>query len=95
MSAKKPTANQRAARATVANGKLRCPNCGRGAALSARYELVDGIGRRVGSARECRYCGHEVGVRHGESFGRPARDLAARRTDAHPPETANDGSADA
>lgn len=70
MSAKVPTANQRAALASLAD-KLKCPRCLRRHALSSRYELrgPDGV-KRIGSARQCRYCGHVVGIRDGEPFGR-------------------------
>ena len=63
------TANQRAARFANAE-KRKCPRCLRKAALSTKYELQDDFGRRIGLARECNYCGHEVGVRNGEPFGR-------------------------
>jgi hypothetical protein len=64
------TANQRDAKVRTAE-KRKCPRCLRKAALSSRYELRNDIGtRRIGSARECNYCGHEVGIRHGEPFGR-------------------------
>lgn len=42
-----------------------CPRCLRKAALSAPV-IYEGIGR----ARRCNYCGHEVGVMYGKSFGR-------------------------
>jgi len=59
--------------------RRRCPSCGRGAALSERFEVWGGdlpdepeptVPKRIGSARKCRYCGHLVGIRNGESFGR-------------------------
>ena len=42
----------------------RCPRCLRQAALSAPV-IWEGIGR----ARKCQYCGHEVGITYGETFG--------------------------
>lgn len=64
------TANQRDAKRRTAE-KRRCPRCQRRAALSTRYELRNAADtRRVGSARECNYCGHEVGIRDGVPFGR-------------------------
>lgn len=42
----------------------RCPRCLRHAALSAPV-VWPGIGR----ARKCNYCGHEVGITYGETFG--------------------------
>lgn len=43
--------------------RRQCPACGRKAALSARIDHPDGWARR------CQYCGHEVGVTSGQSFG--------------------------
>jgi hypothetical protein len=73
MSATKPTANQAFARTTVAK-RLTCPKCVRQNALSGHYELVAESGvlagvRVEGSARECRYCGHVVGIRNHVPFG--------------------------
>lgn len=74
MRTKSITANQREARKTVAK-RLTCPSCERKNALSSRYELVAESGplagvRVEGSARECRYCGHVVGIRNHVPFGR-------------------------
>jgi hypothetical protein len=51
--------------ATRSAQSRKCPRCLRLAALSAPV-VWPGIGR----ARKCNYCGHEVGIIHGESFGR-------------------------
>ena len=74
MKTKSITANQREARKTIAR-KLTCPKCQRQNALGGRYELTAETGvlagvRVEGHARECRYCGHVVGVRNHEPFGR-------------------------
>lgn len=72
------TINQLAAKQRVADSR-KCPSCGRRSALSSRYELRDDLGiRRIGSARQCNYCGHETGVRNGEVFG-TARTLSDER----------------
>jgi len=42
----------------------KCPRCLRLAALSERVRWDNGFGRR------CLYCGHEVGIVDGQSFGR-------------------------
>jgi transcription elongation factor Elf1 len=42
----------------------KCPRCQRKAALSSPV-VWPGIGR----ARKCNYCGHEVGILYGETFG--------------------------
>ena len=43
---------------------LRCPRCERQNALSAQIRMDDGW-----KARECRYCGHAVGIIDGKTFG--------------------------
>ena len=50
--------------ATASAARRKCPRCLRKAALSAKVEHPDGFARR------CQYCGHEVGISFGESFGR-------------------------
>jgi hypothetical protein len=42
----------------------RCPKCQRKAALGERVRWEG-----VGSARKCRYCGHECGTTYGKPFG--------------------------
>ncbi len=49
---------------TAVAKRLACPRCLRKAALSEKVEHPDGWARR------CRYCGHEVGMTFGASFGR-------------------------
>jgi hypothetical protein len=39
-------------------------------ALGASVPLQDRDGPYVGFVRACRYCGHEVGIANGQSFGR-------------------------
>jgi hypothetical protein len=50
--------------ATASARSRRCPRCLRKAALSEPV-IWEGQGR----ARRCHYCGHEVGVIYGETFG--------------------------
>lgn len=50
--------------ATRSAESRKCPKCQRKAALSAPH-IMEGVGR----ARRCNYCGHEVGIIYGESFG--------------------------
>jgi hypothetical protein len=50
--------------ATASARSRRCPRCERKAALSEAV-VWEGEGR----ARKCRYCGHEVGVVYGKTFG--------------------------
>lgn len=65
------TANQREAKLRVAESR-RCFHCGRKSAMSSRYELRDDLDiRRIGSARQCNYCGAIYGVRNGEVFREP------------------------
>jgi Zn ribbon nucleic-acid-binding protein len=48
-----------------------CPACKRRNALSARHDLWNpDRGEVVGHVRECRWCGHEVGMQDGIPFGR-------------------------
>jgi hypothetical protein len=59
------------ARKAAANRNKRiCPRCLRGQGLGSRIPLQGRCEPYVGSVRVCRYCGHEVGVANGESFGR-------------------------
>lgn len=70
MSKKPITKSQLEARRRSAKART-CPACGRQAALSTRYILRDDLDiRTIGQARTCLYCGHEVGIRNGEGFGR-------------------------
>jgi hypothetical protein len=49
----------------IKNARTRkCPRCLRLAALSTPV-VWPGVGR----ARKCNYCGHEVGIIYGETFG--------------------------
>ncbi len=63
--------------ATASARRLRCPACERKAALGAKAEWPDGW------ARKCRYCGHEVGMTLGESFGRDEQSIARTRAKTH------------
>lgn len=64
------TSAQRDAKQRVAD-RRRCPACARRNALSTPYELRNPLDTRtVGHARTCHYCGHTVGVRDGQPFGR-------------------------
>lgn len=69
--ARRSSAARKGAIRSAANRK--CPACGRKAALSVRVDFPDGFARR------CNYCGHEVGVTLGRSFGRDAESLARSR----------------
>lgn len=63
--AKKARRSDAASRGATASARSRrCPRCLRKAALSTPA-IWEGIGR----ARRCNYCGHEVGIIHGEPFG--------------------------
>jgi hypothetical protein len=69
MSESAETKRRRRASARVASSRTaqsrKCPRCQRKAALSAPT-IWPGEGR----VRGCLYCGHEVGLRNGEPFGR-------------------------
>jgi hypothetical protein len=62
------TSSQLAAKQRVAD-RRRCPACNRRSALSTPGEIADDYGRRIGRYRKCLYCGHEVGIKNGETFG--------------------------
>lgn len=61
--------------ATASAKRRECPACGRKAALSAKVEHADGWARR------CQYCGHDVGMSLGESFGRLREPITKEDTD--------------
>lgn len=59
------------ARTAAANrNKRTCPRCLRNAALGSRIPLQRRDEPYVGTVRVCNYCGHEVGIADGKSFGR-------------------------
>lgn len=78
------------ARTAAANRSARkCPRCLRKAALGSKVELGD----RMGFVRVCDYCGHEVGVVLGVSYGRDVVPEPGVRGGRLMPEDAEPGAA--
>jgi hypothetical protein len=82
-------ARKSAAQKAAANRSPRtCPRCLRKGGLGERITLGDYA--RAGAVRTCRYCGHQVGTRDGQPFGR--RDVTPEpgaRGGTHLPHLAN------